>query len=169
MLSERGPLELKLTLGGVRVRRESRAMASDCPENRQASTISPPGRVGLAFSLNLPRSNYRAAKRPSTVSRQRVSTGGEIDNTTGRTREDNDEEDERKPRGSRDPLNAHARPLSARQQQWRRTRRTCACRDALSEAATAEEIEEIVSSMGLWLFIRESISGNGKIHQKDDG
>jgi len=152
MLSERGSLEL--TLGGVR-----------------ASTISPPGRIGLglASSLSLPRSNYGAEKRPSTASRKRVSTGGEIDKATGRTREDNDEDDERKPRGSRDPLNAHARLLLARQQQWRRTRRTCACRDVLFVAATAEEIEDVVSSMGLWLFIRESISGDGKIHRKDDG
>jgi hypothetical protein len=76
----------------------------------KASTISPPGRIGLASSLNLPGSNYGAEKRPSTASRKRVLTAGEIDNATGRTQEDNSEEEEREPRGSRDPLNAHARP-----------------------------------------------------------
>jgi hypothetical protein len=34
---------------------------------------------------------------------------------------------------------------------------------------TAEEIKDIVSSTGLWLVVRESIGGVGKISRKGDG
>jgi hypothetical protein len=34
---------------------------------------------------------------------------------------------------------------------------------------TAEEIKDVVSSTGLWLVVRESIGGVGKINRKGDG
>src|SRR5260221_529227 len=34
---------------------------------------------------------------------------------------------------------------------------------------TAEEIKDIVSSTGLWLVVRESIGGVGKVNRKGDG